>query len=64
MKHEIVIGQILAEPLDRPRLAVILWSPDSMNDRHFEITSWCCDGTSGAAIASVSALLDLLSLRS
>jgi hypothetical protein len=39
VKHEKVIGQILAEPPDRPRLVVILWSPDSMNDRHFGITS-------------------------
>jgi hypothetical protein len=40
VKHEIVIGQILAEPLDRLRLAVILWNPNSMNDRLCRITSW------------------------
>src|SRR5262249_7102051 len=34
VKDEVVVGQILAEALDRPRLAVILRSPDSMDDRH------------------------------
>ena len=40
MEHEVVVGQVLAEPLDRPGLAVILRRTDSMNDRHGGITSW------------------------
>jgi hypothetical protein len=34
VKHEVIIRQILAEPLDRPGLAVVFWRADSMNDRH------------------------------
>ena len=34
MKHEVVIGQFLAEPLDRFRFAVILRDTDAMNNCH------------------------------
>jgi hypothetical protein len=37
VKHKVVIGQILAETLDRPRLAVVFRRADSMDDRHLGV---------------------------
>jgi hypothetical protein len=44
VKHEIVIRQVLSEPLDRPCLAVSLRDPDSVNDR---ISTSPRDGATG-----------------
>src|SRR5262249_31927867 len=39
VEDEVVVGQVLGEPLDRPGLAVVLRHTDSMNDCHDGVTS-------------------------